>query len=86
MEIASIGLILNFLGALLLGVSTQFGISLGGTSKPPDEVTWIEGLETKLAFKNHVWRFCNAMGWILLSLGFLLQVLCSIEMPFITFV
>ncbi len=52
------GLILNFLGAVLLGLSAQLGVGTawGGS------IIW----------KNNYWRWSNIVGWCLLALGFLM--------------
>jgi hypothetical protein len=54
------GLILNFLGAVLLGLSAQLGVGTawGGS------IIW----------KNNYWRWSNIVGWCLLALGFLMQL------------
>ncbi|MCX7084137.1 MAG: hypothetical protein NTY69_01210 [Methylococcales bacterium] len=54
------GLILNFIGALLLGLSTQFGVNFGWSGQ--------------LNWKINVWKYTNALGWFLLSLGFFIQL------------
>lgn len=60
MDFAQIGLVLNFLGAVLLGVYSQFGLATayGGP----------------IVGKSRYWRWTNVLGWILLAVGFLLQL------------
>lgn len=56
----TIGLWLNFIGSLLLGVSTQFGSAAawGG----------------KMVWTANYWRLINALGWLFLAIGFLMQI------------
>ena len=60
MDGAQIGLVLNFLGAALLGVSSQFGLATGYGGP----IVW----------KKKYWRWTNILGWILLAVGFLIQL------------
>ena len=62
MNIVNLGLLLNFVGSVLLGVSSQFGSAAG----------W-GGV---LVWKGAYWRWLNAFGWLLLALGFIMQ-LCA---------
>lgn len=59
MQIAKIGLALNFLAALSLGFSTQFGLAIG--------------FGGPFQWKNRIWRVVNIVGWVLLAVGFLFQ-------------
>ncbi len=60
MEFAQIGLVLNFLGAALLGVSSQFGLAIGYGGP--------------FVWKTRYWRWTNVLGWFLLAAGFLIQL------------
>ncbi len=51
----------GFFGALLIGLSQQFGIGAG----------W-DGV---MLFKTKRWKWCNAIGWILLCLSYPLMYL-----------
>ena len=62
MCIVQIGLLLNFVGAVLLGLSSQFGIIGGG---------WFNG---SIHLKNRIWKCFNILGWLLLAIGFLIQL------------
>lgn len=59
MVLTEVGLALAFLGSVLVGSSTQFG--LGG------------GWGGAIVWKSLGWRIGNALGWVLLILGFFLQ-------------
>lgn len=59
MDIASIGLIINFFGCVLLGASSQCGSAAGWGG----DLNW----------KSTYWRWVNIIGWFLLAIGFLLQ-------------
>jgi hypothetical protein len=59
MNAVRIGLLLNFIGAVLLGLSTQLGVAAG----------WFDPIVSK----NWVWKFTNFLGWVLLAIGFLIQ-------------
>ena len=61
MNIAKFGLLCGFIGTVLLGLSTQFGLGAGWGGK----LIWE---------KKHYWRLINALGWFLLALGFLMQL------------
>lgn len=60
MDSAQIGLVFNFLGAALLGLSSQFGLATayGGP------IDW----------KTNYWKLANVLGWFLLAVGFLIQL------------
>lgn len=60
MDRAQIGLVLNFLGAALLGVSSQCGLATGYGGP----IVWT----------SKYWRWTNVLGWILLAVGFLIQL------------
>ncbi len=61
MQLTTAGLWLNFVGSVLLGFSAQFGSAAGWGGK--------------LNISSKGWRVANVLGWLLLSIGFLLQVL-----------
>lgn len=63
MDAAQIGLLVNFVGATLLGISSQFGLAAG----------W-GGL---IVWKKLPWKWANILGWILLAVGFLIQLTAS---------
>jgi len=54
-----IGLALNFVGTVIIGVSSQLGqaTAYGGP------IVWKKG----------GWRFVNILGWLLLAAGFAIQ-------------
>jgi hypothetical protein len=56
----AIGLGINFIGAVLLGLSSQFGLAVGFGGPIVWKKTW--------------WRAANMLGWCLLALGFLMQL------------
>jgi len=58
-KMSDIGLILNFVGAVLLGVSSQFGSAAGWGGK--------------LVWKGTLWHVLNGIGWFLLAFGFIIQ-------------
>lgn len=53
-------LILGFLGTCVIGFTQQFGYGVGWNGP--------------ISFKNRVWRALNIFGWIMLALGFALQI------------
>ena len=53
------GLFLNFLGAILLCISSQIGVGVGWGGP----VVW----------KKAYWRWINLFGWILFIIGFMIQ-------------
>lgn len=55
------GLLLNFIGAVLLGVSSQFGLAAG--------------LGGPIVWKACFWTIMNILGWGLLAIGFLIQLM-----------
>jgi len=59
LNIVDIGLALNFFGAVILGVSSQFGSAAGWGGA--------------LVWKGARWRWFNVIGWLLLALGFIIQ-------------
>lgn len=59
MNAVRIGLLLNFIGAVLLGLSMQFGVAAG----------WFGPIVSK----NWIWKLTNFLGWGLLAFGFLIQ-------------
>lgn len=59
-ECSQLGLLLSFIGAVSLGISTQFGLGVG-----------YGGL---VAFKYYFWKLLNAFGWITLAVGFAVQL------------
>ena len=65
MNIGNLGLLLNFFGTVLLGVSSQFG-SATGWGGP-------------IAWKNTCWQRFNCLGWILLALGFFIQLFAGYQ-------
>ena len=60
MRIEFLALLINFIGAICVGISSQFGFASG----------W-GGLIT---FKSKFWRILNACGWVMLICGFGLQI------------
>jgi hypothetical protein len=58
--IVKVGLLLNSIGAVLLGLSTQFGLGAG--------------FGGKIVWKNSLWKSLNILGWLLLLIGFLVQL------------
>jgi hypothetical protein len=59
MDAAHVGLALNFVGAVLLGVSSQFGLAAG--------------FGGPIVWKKTYWGWINVVGWSLLAIGFLIQ-------------
>lgn len=55
-----VGLVASFVGAVLLGISTQLGVAAGYGGP--------------IGWKTPWWRAINAAGWILLTAGFGLQL------------
>ena len=64
-NINNIGLVLNFIGTVCLGLSTQFGVGTawGGI------LGWI----------NSYWKMLNILGWNLLAIGFILQLIQALK-------
>lgn len=60
MKIMNIGSLLNFVGAVLLGLTTQLGSAAGWGG----QLNWL----TKF------WKQINIIGWILLTCGFFIQL------------
>jgi hypothetical protein len=60
METTNMGLLLNFFGTVVVGVSSQLGLATGWGGP----INW----------RRPCWRHANLVGWILLALGFLLQL------------
>jgi hypothetical protein len=60
MNLAQIGLALNFVGAVFIGLSSQIGLAAG--------------FGGPIVWKAWSWRVGNVLGWVLLSVGFLLQL------------
>lgn len=59
MSCADVGLLLNFMGAVLLCLTSQFDIGVGWGGKQ--------------VWKEKYYRWLNLVGWILLIFGFLIQ-------------
>ncbi len=62
----NVGLLVNFVGAVLLGFSSQFGLAAG--------------LGGPIVWRGSFWWFINILGWCLLAIGFLIQLLKSKKM------
>lgn len=60
MNCSKLGPVLNFIGTLAVGLSSQFGTdsAWGGS----------------IAWKTVHWRIANGVGWILLATGFALEI------------
>lgn len=56
-----IGVAFNFLGTICLGISTQIGVGVGWGGP----IVW----------RGQPWRLLNVLGWVLLALGFAVQLL-----------
>lgn len=57
------GLLLNFLGSLMIGLSAQFGFAGGWGGV----IQW----------RSSRWKYTNCIGWVVLTMGFLLQLLAQ---------
>jgi lipid-A-disaccharide synthase-like uncharacterized protein len=62
-----LGIILNFLGVMLLAPSSQCELIAGPTMRSISESDW--------------WQFINIVGWFLLSVGFLIQLIATFDAP-----
>jgi hypothetical protein len=62
-----LGLILNFLGVMLLAPSSQWEWRAGYTMPSVSGSDW--------------WSFINVVGWFLLSVGFLIQLIATFDAP-----
>jgi hypothetical protein len=60
MNLIRFGLCLNFIGAGMVGFSSQFGMAAG--------------LGGPIGWKNSICPFINLIGWILLVIGFGIQI------------
>lgn len=65
MTCENIGLVLNIIGSVLIGLSSQFGSAAG----------W-GGV---LVWKGAYWRWANAIGWLLLVVGFSIQLYAAFQ-------
>lgn len=64
MSALTFGLLLNFSGSVMLAFSAQVGLATayGG----------------KIVWRTKVWRFLNLIGWVLLALGFVVQIFAAL--------
>lgn len=65
MSLQNIALCLTFFGSCFVGLSQQFGFGSGWGGK--------------ISFKTFTWRFLNGSGWLMLVLGFGIQLLEGIR-------
>jgi hypothetical protein len=63
MDYAQLGLVINFIGAVLLGITSQSGLATGWGGPH--------------VWKSQYWKWANISGWGLMSLGFLIQITVS---------